>query len=84
MFAAIVGIIVSFFLECKPGRSSKGTGSRQSALIALMGTGFVFAASPFSGFQAATISGFYTYPLNVYFTLTTSVVMTYCFSALFG
>ena len=84
LFAAVVGIIVSSFLECKPGRTSKGTGSRQSALIALMGTGFVFAASPFSGIQAATIFGAYTFPLNVYFTLTSSIVVTYCSSALFG
>ena len=49
-----------------------------------MGTGFVFAASPFSGIQGATAAGLYTYPLNVYFTLTSSVVMTYCFSAIFG
>ena len=84
LFAAIVGLIVSLFIGIKPGRNVTNTGSRQSALIALMGTGFVFAAAPFSGLQSATVAGTYEFPLNVYFTLTTSVATTYAFSALFG
>ena len=84
LFAAVVGLIVSLFLGLKPGRNTTNTGSRQSALIALMGTGFVFAAAPFSGLQFATTSGLYEFPLNVYFALTASVATTYAFSALFG
>jgi hypothetical protein len=49
-----------------------------------MGTGFVFAAAPFSGLQSATIAGTYEFPLNVYFALTASVITTYVFSAMFG
>jgi len=49
-----------------------------------MGTGFAFAAAPFSGFQAANTTGLYEFPLNVYFALTGSVVSTYIFSAIFG
>lgn len=84
LFAAVVGLIVSLFIGMKPGKNSTNTGSRQSALIALMGTGFVFAAAPFSGLQSVTLSGSYEFPLNVYFALTASVATTYAFSALFG
>ena len=84
LFAGVVGLIASFFLSLKDGNSGRNTGSRQSALIALMGTGFAFAAAPFSGLQSVTLSSTYEFPLNVYFALTGSVVSTYIFSALFG
>lgn len=84
LFAGIVGIIVSIFISLKPGRQTGSTGSRQSAFIGLIGTGFAFAAAPFSGFSSATNTGLYTGPLNIYFALTASVIMTYVSSTIFG
>ena len=84
LFAGTYAILVSVIINVKPGNKGSLSGSRQSAFIGMIGTGIAFAASPFTGFNAATVAGLYEYPLNVYFTLTSSVVMTYASSAIFG
>ena len=84
IFAAVVGLIISITISRKPGRVIHSAGSRHSAIIGLIGTGFAFAAGPFTGSFATTVSGLYGHPLNVYFALTASVIMTYASSAMFG
>ena len=49
LFAAITGLFTSVILNVKAGKVAHGTGSRYSAFVGMMGTGFAFAAAPFSG-----------------------------------
>jgi hypothetical protein len=75
---------VSIILNFKPGAKPNTTGSRHSAFIGMIGTGFTFAAFPFTGISYATIIGGYENPMNIYFALTASVIMTYWSSTAFG
>lgn len=78
--------MVSIFINCKQGNKANSSGSRQSAFIGMMGTGFAFAASPFTsvvGLAGNTVPTF-ELALNCYFALTASVISTYIFSAIFG
>jgi uncharacterized membrane protein len=84
LFGGLVGFIVSLFISFKPGKVGVFAGSRQSAFIGLIGTGFAFAAAPFSGYFSVTNSGMHETPMNVYFALSASVIMTYASSAIFG
>lgn len=86
LFAGVFALIVSFFINCKEGTRASFSGSRQSAFIGMIGTGFAFAASPFTsmvGLAGNTVPTF-ELALNCYFALTASVIFTYAFSAIFG
>ncbi len=97
MFAGFFALAVAIFIKARPGNRNSSVGSRHSAFIGMIGTGFAFATFPFTGLlypvsttiagnPALAISVAHTYegPLNVYFALTASVITTYIFSALFG
>jgi len=84
IFAAVVGLIVSIAISRNLGRNIHNAGSRHSAFVGLIGTGFAFAAAPFTGSFAVNTVGLFEHPLNVYFALTASVIMTYVASAIFG
>lgn len=84
LFAGVFSLIVSIFLNLKEGNRTGYSGSRQSAFIGMIGTGFAFAASPFTGMPGSTVAAAFESALNVYFTLTASVITTYAFSAIFG
>jgi hypothetical protein len=71
-------------LNLKQGAKPNATGSRHSAFIGMIGTGFTFASFPFTGLISATTSGSYEKPMNTYFALTASVIMTYWSSTAFG
>jgi hypothetical protein len=49
LFAGIFSLVVSVFLNMKPSDKQSAVGSRQSAFIGLIGTGFAFATFPFTG-----------------------------------
>jgi hypothetical protein len=86
VFAGFFAIITSIILNIRPGRPSS-TGSRHSAYIGLIGTGFIFACFPFTGVLYPTAANIYRNnegPLNIYFALTASVICTYISSAIFG
>jgi hypothetical protein len=87
VFAGFFGLITSLILNIKKAKLHI-VKSRQSAMLALIGTGFVFATFPFTGISyPATSVNFlraYESPLNIYFTLTASVIVTYISSAIFG
>ena len=76
--------MVSILLNTKPGAMPNQTGPRYAAYVALIGTGFTFAAFPFSGLAYATNAGAYEKSMNIYFTLSASVIFTYWASALFA
>ena len=59
VFAGVTGLIISVIINFKPGKVAHGTGSRHSAFIGMMGTGFAFAASPFSGFYGDNTIGLF-------------------------
>jgi hypothetical protein len=84
IFAAVVGLIISIAISRNAGRNIHSSGSRHSAFVGLIGTGFAFAAAPYTGSFAVNTVGLYSHPLNVYFALTASVIMTYASSAMFG
>ena len=50
----------------------------------MIGTGFAFAAFPFSGWYGVNLFGYYEQALNTYFAMTASVIITYWSSAAFG
>lgn len=75
-------------MNIKPGKVSP-TGSRHSAFIGLVGTGFIFACFPFTGVLFNTESASNVLkrdegPLNIYFALTASVICTYLSGMIFG
>jgi len=88
VFAGFFGLVASILINIKHSRRTE-IGSRHSAFIGLIGTGFVFATFPFTGiiFPSGATSNVYRVtegPLNVYFSLTASVICTYISSTLFG
>ncbi|XP_031472927.1 uncharacterized protein LOC116245608 [Nymphaea colorata] len=85
VFAGFFALVTSIILNCRPGKPSS-TGSRHSAFIGLIGTGFIFACFPFTGILYPTVNAFRNQegPLNIYFALTASVICTYISSAIFG
>lgn len=86
VFAGFFALVSSLILNIRPGKFSP-TGSRHSAFISLIGTGFIFACFPFTGVLFPSGTNFYRYtegPMNIYFALTASVICTYISSAIFG
>lgn len=86
VFAGVFALITSLILNLKQGRPSS-TGSRHSAFISLIGTGFIFACFPFTGILYPNSNNIYRItegPLSIYFALTASVICTYISSAIFG
>ena len=88
VFAGFFALIFSLVINREKGKNS-ATGSRHSAFIAMIGTGFIFACFPFSGilYPASAVGNNLRRtegPLNIYFALTASVISTYIFSAIFG
>lgn len=78
------GLIVSLVLNAKEGIKPTQSGSRHSAYIGMIGTGFAFAAFPFTGLSGITVVSIYEQALNTYFAMTASVIITYWSSAAFG
>lgn len=86
VFAGFFALVASLMLNIRPGKPSN-TGSRHSAFISLIGTGFIFACFPFTGILYPNSANFYRMdegPLSIYFALTASVICTYISSAIFG
>lgn len=81
-------MVTSAIMNIKPGKVSP-TGSRHSAFVGLIGTGFIFACFPFTGILYSSIASANIYrrdegALNIYFALTASVICTYISSLIFG
>lgn len=86
VFAGFFAIVTSIILNIRPAKPSS-TGSRHSAFIGLIGTGFIFACFPFTGILYPSATNSFRNdegPLNIYFALTASVICTYISSAIFG
>jgi ammonia channel protein AmtB len=88
VFAGFFALITSLILNCRKGKSSP-LGTRHSAYIGMIGTGFIFAAFPFTGIlwpsqAAANPYRRFESPINIYFALTASVICTYISAAIFG
>lgn len=87
VFAGFFALITSLILNIRPGKFSP-TGSRHSAFISLIGTGFIFACFPFTGIIFPSTGNSVLRqtegPMNIYFALTASVICTYISSAIFG
>lgn len=85
VFAGFFALVTSAILNIKPGKPST-TGSKHSAFLSLIGTGFIFACFPFTGvlYPASNLYKNNEGPLNIYFALTASVICTYISSAIFG
>lgn len=88
VFAGFFALIASLILNIKRGKSSP-LGTRHSAYIGMIGTGFIFATFPFTGIlwpAQATVNIYRRFesPINIYFALTASVICTYISSAIFG
>lgn len=88
VFAGFFALVTSVILNIRPGKALP-TGSRHSAFIALIGTGFIFACFPFTGILYNSTASTNIYrrsegPLNIYFALTASVICTYISSLIFG
>jgi len=88
VFAGFFALATAIILNCKQGKVAP-QGSRHSAYIGMIGTGFIFATFPFSGIlwpssAASNIYRRFESPLNIYFALTASVIVTYISSTIFG
>lgn len=81
-------------LNFKPGVNPSQNGPRYAVYVGLIGTGFAFAAFPFSRLDYYALTNgaisvvntvaIYEHPMNIYFTLSASVMFTYWASALFA